>query len=84
MPDCRAQQLDEREAAIAAREERVGGGMESDFLAETLQAMPNGHGQAGSREVCLAFAACYSQEITFRSYKVENVCLVTITELLSS
>lgn len=51
MVDCRAQQLDEREAAVAAREQRVGGGMDSELLAETLQAMPNGHGKAGSREV---------------------------------
>ena len=51
MTGSRAQQLDEREAAVAAREQRVGGGMDSELLAETLQAMPNGNERAGSREV---------------------------------
>lgn len=76
---CRAQQLDEREAAVAAREERVGGGMDSELLADSLQAVPNGHGQAGSREVCLASAACYSQQVynkcTLCSYTMESMFL---------
>ena len=78
LTECRAQQLVKREAAIAAREERVGG-MDSDLLADSLQAVPNGHGQAGRREVWSKFRACCSQDmyIVFLQYR-KCVCLVTL------
>lgn len=54
----RAQQLNEREAALAERERRAGGGMDSELLAETLRAMPCSNGKAGSREVHFRDTEC--------------------------
>ena len=46
LPSRRARQLDAREAAVAARERAAGGGLDSDLMAATLEALPNGHGGA--------------------------------------
>jgi len=45
------EELDEREAAVLMREERVGCGMDSDVLIATMEALPNGNGTANNRAV---------------------------------
>ena len=66
----RAQHLDAREAAVAARERAAGGGLDSDLMAATLEALPNGHGStAKGRAVCLHH--------TFPSWKLQCVPVCT-------
>jgi hypothetical protein len=58
-PDGRLQELDAREKAVAEREQRVGGGLDADVLAATLEAISadrNGP-EVGSWRQCLKILA---------------------------
>ena len=81
---CRARQLDAREAAVAARERAAGGGLDSDLMAATLEALPNGNGGASAGGAvrsmgfwCRAVTHVWTlarTDVAMRSMRSEGAC----------